>query len=80
MRVRVGLRFGTKESPVGGTSLLADGKEVGLVTRAAFSPTIEEAIGMGYVRREYSALGTALDCNLAKAEVIQLPIGAPSNS
>jgi aminomethyltransferase len=50
------------------------GQPAGHVTRAAFSPALGRAIGMGYLRREHTATGTKLDCAGATAEVIELPI------
>ena len=57
-RVRVLLEFDTAADP--GTPLFEDGKEIGTVTRAGFSPVLDEIIGMGYVRREKSAIGSNL--------------------
>lgn len=72
-RVRVALKFSGSEPPASGTPLLADGKDAGHVTRAAFSPALGCAIGMGYLRREFSTPGSRLECPGASAEVIQLP-------
>src|SRR5262245_11919805 len=57
-RVRVILKFSGAEVPASGSSLLADGKEIGHVTRAAYSPALQAPIGMGYVRRENSSVGS----------------------
>lgn len=73
-RVRVSLKFDSKTPPELGTSLLVDGKEVGIVTRSGFSPALDSAIGMGYVRRGKSATGSTLTCNDVIAEVIATPI------
>jgi aminomethyltransferase len=73
-RVRVGLKFSATGPRAEEMPLFADGKEIGFVTRTAFSPSIEALIGMGYVRREHSAAGTILECGGKKAEVIQLPL------
>ncbi len=73
-RVRVGLKFSGSEPPAAGTPLLADGKEAGYVTRTAFSPALGCAIGMGYVRREFSSPGTNLQTSASAAEVVRLPI------
>jgi folate-binding protein YgfZ len=77
-RVRVGLKFSAPVSSAipqrEAMTLFADGKEIGFVTRAEFSPLIEAPIGMGYVRRENSALGTVLGYGDKKAEVISLPL------
>ena len=72
-RVRVSLCFETTEAPAPNTSLSSDGKEVGYVTRAGFSPARNTFIGMGYLRREKSAPGTHLDC----ADSVATPIATP---
>ena len=73
-RVRVLLKFPGKEIPPSGASLLVDGKEVGLVTRAAFSPALQTPIAMGYVRRESSTAGSELLCGSDRATVIGAPL------
>jgi folate-binding protein YgfZ len=60
-RMRVSLRIETKEQPQANTPLLADGKEIGFITRSGFSPAMNAFVGMGYVRREKAAAGTKLD-------------------
>jgi folate-binding protein YgfZ len=72
-RVRVGLRFDAAEGPSRDTPLLADGKEIGQVTRSGFSPLLKAWIGMGYVRREQAPLGTKLSMPAGDATVIASP-------
>ena len=69
-RVRVLLKFSGPEVPVSGTTLLAEGKEIGHVTRTAFSPTFRAPIGMGYARRENSAVGSEIELPNGKATII----------
>ncbi|MCU1340667.1 MAG: hypothetical protein JWN92_90 [Candidatus Acidoferrum typicum] len=73
-----GLQFLDAKAPATGTKLLvpgdSGGKEAGHVTSSGFSPLFGRPIGLGYVRREHSALGTRLDASGAAAEVISLPI------
>jgi len=74
-----GMRFGSAAPPEPDTKLLArggegSGAEVGNVTSAAFSPLLGRPIGLGYVRREHSALGTILQCGETTAEMIELPL------
>jgi folate-binding protein YgfZ len=69
-RVRVSLKFATSTAPVANTPLLADGKEFGFVTRAGYSPAAKAWIGMGYVRREKSLLGSQLAIPDGSATVI----------
>ena len=73
-RVRVSLKFDASTAPAANTALLAEGKEVGFVTRSGFSPNASAWIGMGYVRRERAAVGTVLEVGEGKATVIATPI------
>jgi aminomethyltransferase len=72
-RVRVLVKFDTNEPPAAGAVLTADGKEVAHVTRTAFSPALQTAIGMAYVRRENSAVGSELSSASGRATVITPP-------
>ena len=73
-RVRVSLRFEGSDPPGPNATLLSEGREVGYVTRTGFSPAINASIGMGYLRREKAAPGTALECGAIRATVITTPI------
>jgi folate-binding protein YgfZ len=85
-RMRVTVKYDSGEGPGGtaipgcalpapGTPLLSDGKEVGHTTRSAFSPALNAPMGMGYLRREKSAPGSALELpNGVRATVITTPI------
>jgi folate-binding protein YgfZ len=70
-RVRVKLKFSTDEPPPFATPLSVEGKEIGIVTSAAFSPKVGTAIGIGYSRREHTAPGAILDFDGGTAEVIE---------
>ncbi len=63
-----------------GFALIADGERVGEVTSGNYSPTLDSAIGMGYVRNEFSDPGTPLHVDvrgrLVEAEVTLLPFYA----
>jgi folate-binding protein YgfZ len=74
-RVRVSLKFDVVGEPVANAVLLADGKEVGFVTRTGFSPGVDAWIGMGYVRREKAVVGTTLEIPGGNATVVAAPIG-----
>jgi folate-binding protein YgfZ len=67
------LQFDGAEAPPSGTKLMSDGKEVGNVTSSRFSPLLNRAIGLGYVRREFLGIGTRLDASGRPAEVIVPP-------
>jgi folate-binding protein YgfZ len=73
-RVRVLVKFDTPEPPIAGTALTADGKEAGQITRGSFSPALQTAIGMAYLRREKSEAGSQLECSGIKATVIRAPL------
>ncbi|HUN63482.1 MAG TPA: aminomethyltransferase family protein [Candidatus Sulfotelmatobacter sp.] len=74
-RVRVSLQFDGQAEPEADMPLLADGKEIGHVTRVGFSPAANAWIGMGYVRREKSTEGSALTTPKGTARVIRTPMG-----
>ncbi len=68
------LRFIADEAPAPGTKLLYEGNEIGSVTTTAFSPMLGQSIGLGYLRRENSAVGTRMDASGIRAEVIAPPL------
>lgn len=74
-RVRVLLKMDSAEPPPAGTSLLADGKDIGHITRSAFSPALQSVIAMGYVRRENGSLGSSVSCGNLNASVIAPLLG-----
>ena len=74
-RRRIGLRFGGDAVPTSGEVLTADGKEAGYVTRAAFSPMMSCAIGMGYVRKENNQVGQELQWQHGTATVTHFSDG-----
>lgn len=75
-RRRVGLVFSGGEIPKAGELLTAEGKEAGFVTRAAFSPRLGKAIGMGYARKEANAPGSKLEWRGGTATVANFPEAA----
>jgi len=75
-RVRVSLKFDSSTEPTAGAALIADGKEMGFLTRAGFSPMLNSWIGMGYVRREKSTPGSVLEYGQGRATVIATPIAS----
>jgi folate-binding protein YgfZ len=72
-RRRVGLRFEGAALPAEGELLTSDGKEAGVITRAALSPELGFVIGMGYVRKENNAVGSPLQWQHGGAVVIASP-------
>jgi folate-binding protein YgfZ len=73
-RRRVGLRFTGAAPPSPGEILTSGGKEAGYVTRAAFSPALSSAIGMGYIRKESNEVGQQLEWQAGTATVTKFPI------
>jgi folate-binding protein YgfZ len=72
-RRRVELIFDGPVSPPVNEPLLADGKEVGSVTRAALPSFFPSAIGMGYVRKDHNAPGSRLTWSGGAAVVARFP-------
>jgi len=74
-----GLRFkpGTPALPARGDKLFSTGKDVGQITSAVMSPSLNCGIALGYVRREVSAIGTELTVRGGgqelRATVVTLP-------
>jgi aminomethyltransferase len=72
-RRRVELIFEGAGVPAAGELLMADGKEVGFVTRAAAPSFLSHAIGMGYVRKDHNAAGRRLNWSGGTAVVSKFP-------
>jgi len=72
-RRRVDLIFNGAGVPAAGEALTVDGKEVGVVTRAAVPSFLSNAIGMGYVRKDHNALGSKLTWSGGVAVVSKFP-------
>jgi len=75
-RIRVLIKLSGAEPPAPGTPLFDEGKEVGHITRSAFSPALQLPIAMVYLRRENSSPGAILDCSGTAATVIRPPLTA----
>ena len=60
-----------------GTKVVKDGKEIGQITSSVYSPALNRAIAMGYLRREVSEPGTQLQIDREgqrfSCEVTSLP-------
>jgi folate-binding protein YgfZ len=66
-----------KELPRKGDKLFAGGKEVGYVCSAVRSPTLNANIGLGYVRREHNAIGSALQVRTLAGEAPAAIVATP---
>ena len=57
-RLLVGFRLDTDVIPVREDPVVVDGRKVGHITSATYSPTVRSVIAMGYIRRPHDAPGT----------------------
>jgi folate-binding protein YgfZ len=82
-RVLVGVRFDTSEVPAAGTELYAaEGNPagaakpaaIGSVTSAVYSPRLQAALALAYLRRSHTHAGTKLGSPAGPAEVVALPL------
>jgi folate-binding protein YgfZ len=69
-----GVRFFGSDVPMNGTKLTLQGKEVGVVTSAAFSPKLGAPLALSMVRREANSPGTRLGSAIGECEVVALPL------
>ncbi len=70
----VGMRIEGRNVPPAGLELTHDGRAVGHVTSAAFSPKLDSPLALGYVRRGLNEARTTLDSPLGRATVVTLPV------
>lgn len=59
--------------PARGDKIVKDGKEVGWITSAVYSPKLQRPIALGYVRKECHQIGSRLTVNQAPAEIVTVP-------
>ena len=80
-RELVGLLLGDAGLPDAGARLFSPDREVGWITSATQSPTMQQTIALAYVRREFLEPGTTLqvrtDAGDIPAMVTALPFGDP---
>lgn len=62
--------------PAPGTTLQADGKDVGVVTSSAESPALGRPIALAYLKRDFIAPGTQVQLQAGMATVVALPFVA----
>jgi aminomethyltransferase len=77
-RKLVGFEMIEKGIPRHGYEILdADGKKIGVVTSGTQSPSLNKAIGMGYVEKSFSALDTTIYIKVRdkslRAKVVKIP-------
>ncbi len=68
-RTLIAMRTDTRRRAAEGDQIVRDGHVVGTVTSAAFSPSLQVSIAMGYVAPDASASGTELTIRTARAEL-----------
>ncbi len=73
-RTLVGVKFSGDEIPSRGAELSREGKVVGQVTSACWSPRLQSPLALAYVRRGSNGVGSVLESSLGVAEVVELPI------
>jgi len=71
-RLLVQLKIDATEPPPKDTPLIAEDKEVGHITSAAFSPALDCVVALAYVRATLAAAGARLTVGDAAAEVTAL--------
>jgi folate-binding protein YgfZ len=69
-----GVRFFGSVLPETGAALTDDGRTVGHVTSATFSPRIGAPLALAMVRRENTAIGSQLQSPAGMCEVVELPV------
>ena len=77
-RKLVGLEMVDRGIPRHGHTIQnADGKEIGIITSGTQSPTLNKAIGMGYVTPQYAPIGSEIYIMIrdkaVKAKVVKMP-------
>jgi folate-binding protein YgfZ len=73
-RLLVVVKFAGERIPSPGDELQIEGKPVGQVTSAAFSPRVSKPLALAYVRTASAAPGTRLASPVGDAEVVALPL------
>lgn len=68
-RLLTSLSLDTTIAPNSGDKLIADGKDVGEITSARYSPGLQQVVALGYLRAEFAQGKPALTCN---GETVQL--------
>lgn len=69
VRKLVALSSGQRRPFRAGDEIYRDGQKVGAVTSGAFSPSREEAIGLGFVAADAAAVGTDLIVRTGRADI-----------
>jgi folate-binding protein YgfZ len=73
----VGLRIDGKVPPAADSRIVVGGAEVGRVTSAAFSPHLDTAIALGYVKRAFSGPETPVSVEISGASTPAVVLALP---
>ena len=68
-RKLIGLRLSKGPLPTGGELISSNGKDVGRLTSAAWSPALEQGIALGYIHRDFTAPGTVVKLGTAPSQL-----------
>ena len=72
-RALCGLRFDGATPPTAGGRVCLDGRDVGAITSAVYSPTLQRAIALAYLHRSAWAPETVVTTSALTARVVALP-------
>ena len=76
-RTLVGFRMEIRNIPRHGYSILANNTQIGEVTSGVFSPDLGISIGMGFVQKQFSEIGTVVQIDirgkLYDAQIVKMP-------
>ena len=72
-RKLVGLTLENGDVPPPGTSVRADGRDLGRITSSVWSPALGRSIALAYVHREFAGPGTMVTVDGTPAVVTALP-------
>jgi len=70
----VGLRLSKGVLPEPGSVIVGNGREIGQITSAVWSPLLESGIALGYVHRDFAAVGTTVLVRLPQDETLQAEV------
>jgi len=76
-RTLVGFEIDSKRLPRHGYPIFSGGNEIGVVTSGGYCPSLDKGMGMGFVPKDFTAIGTELEISargkMLKAKVVQRP-------
>lgn len=73
-KLLVGLRIDEAIENISSKELAAEGKPVGKITSLSYSPRLNTILALGYVKRQFSKVGTRISLGNSECEVVKLPI------